>query len=134
MDISTTFNFANQKNISEIIKLRKTMSVEINPNDAIDFDFLTKMPIDFVSVSWIGNFEGFSTETIPAIKLAKELIARKITVLLHISCRNLDKVSAVNILKYIREIGIQNIFAIEGGEWNLKSYLIIFTLTHQSDN
>ncbi|XP_044750482.1 5,10-methylenetetrahydrofolate reductase-like isoform X2 [Coccinella septempunctata] len=104
----------DQKSLTAIFNSKKSMSLEVNSNETIDLDTLPTMLMDFVAISWIGNFEGFSAKNIPAIKLAEELISRKITVLLHIACRNLNKVSAMNILMYIRHIGIRNILALEG--------------------
>lgn len=111
--------FKSQKNITTILDEKKGISVELCPDREIDFELLSKLNVKFCSVTWLGNSkENFNTpNTIAAISLANHLGCLGYNVLLHLTGRNLNRTEAETILNYVKDVGIVNILALQGGEF-----------------
>ncbi|KAL3282836.1 hypothetical protein HHI36_005998 [Cryptolaemus montrouzieri] len=86
----------NKKITANLSVAKKCISVEVN------------------TITWIGTFEGKTPAEIPPVKLAKELIQKNQTVLLHIPGRNLNEKMALDVLNYVKDIGVRNILALKG--------------------
>lgn len=111
----------NQYGKSDYIKTilqddSERISVEISPNSGFSTDILQQIKPRFVAVTWLGNTHlKTPTAEIPAIVLAKQLIEKDYTVLLHLTGRNVDKRRMLEILNYLKNVGIKNILALQGG-------------------
>lgn len=111
----------NQNGKSEYIKNilqggSERISVEISPNSGFSTEILQQIQPRFVAVTWLGNTHlKVPTAEIPAIVLAKTLVEKDYTVLLHLTGRNVDKRAMLEILNYLKNAGIKNILALQGG-------------------
>ncbi|XP_057652590.1 methylenetetrahydrofolate reductase (NADPH) [Diorhabda carinulata] len=93
-----------------------SISIEICPNRQLDSEVLSTIPCSFYSITWRtpSEEELDHVERIPAIILAKQLIYNGYNVLLHLAGRNLKIKKVIEILDYIKDVGIKNIFALQG--------------------
>lgn len=111
----------NQYGKSDFIKTilqddGERISVEISPNFGFNTEILQQIKPRFVAVTWLGNTHlKVLTAEIPAIVLAKKLVEKNYSVLLHLTGRNLDKRKMLDILTYLKNVGIKNILALQGG-------------------
>lgn len=111
----------NQYGKSDFIKTilqddSERISVEISPNFGFNTEILQQIKPRFVAVTWLGNTHlKVLTAEIPAIVLAKKLVEKNYSVLLHLTGRNLDKRKMLDILTYLKNVGIKNILALQGG-------------------
>ncbi|XP_066258771.1 methylenetetrahydrofolate reductase (NADPH) [Euwallacea similis] len=95
----------------------RRISIEVSPNSGFNTEILREIEPSFVSVTWLGNSHlDVSIEDIPAIVLAKEIVENNYPVVLHLAGRNLDKKRTMEILIYIKSVGIKNILALQG-DW-----------------
>lgn len=90
-------------------------SLELSANKPVPFDILEKIKIKFCSIIWLGNYD-VKPEEIGIMVLAKDLISRGHTVLLHVTARNNTKQSLSKLLDYAKFIGIRNLLCLRGGE------------------
>ncbi|XP_066143508.1 5,10-methylenetetrahydrofolate reductase isoform X1 [Euwallacea fornicatus] len=95
----------------------RKVSIEVSPGSGFSTRVLRDIEPSFVSVTWLGNSHlDVSIEHIPAIVLAKEIVENNYPVVLHLAGRNLDKKRMMEILVYIKSVGIKNILALQG-DW-----------------
>lgn len=122
-----------QDSLTTIFKSNKTLSLEINFKNKIDLDVLSKKQFDFVSIPWIGDYEGYHLKQKPPIILAQELISKNVTVLLHIPCRKLSLAVAHEMLNIFKKIGVRNILAVKGEGKNIEENCRNIDFPHTSD-
>ncbi|XP_045480590.1 methylenetetrahydrofolate reductase-like [Harmonia axyridis] len=117
--------------LSEILANNaRICSLEVSSNRPLDYNVLNKMKYTFCSIVWIGNYNKAPDQVGP-LALAKEMIGKGITVILHFTCRNNTLSSCTANLDYAKQIGIRNLMVVRGAspECNLPDKKYDFTHT-----
>lgn len=99
--------------LSQILKNNRICSLEVSSNRSVDYNVLNQINYSFCSVVWIGNYNKAPDQVKP-LALAKELIEKGITVVLHFACRNNTMSSCTANLDYAKQIGVRNLMVVRG--------------------
>lgn len=103
--------------ITHLLKSDKlTFSFEVTPDiEKYRIDKLSVEPT-FFCITWHAKSYDFKDFDIPPVKLATYLRSTGRTVCLHLSCDLLKRDYLNELLRYLEDYGICNLFVVFGGE------------------
>ncbi|XP_018577537.1 methylenetetrahydrofolate reductase [Anoplophora glabripennis] len=100
----------------------RTFSIELCPGKNIDEGLLSKLGLNFCSITWhspsVAQLK--CVDKTPGIQLAQRLCCQGYNVLLHLAGRNLHGDLVLDILNAAKGIGVRNIFALQGDPSQIK--------------
>lgn len=110
----------------------KTFSIELCPGRKVDESLLPELGLNFCSITWHSPSADQlkCVVEIPAVRLAKRLACRGYNVLLHLAGRNLHGDQVLDILNAVKDAGVRNIFALQGGSYFPIIIVIIFRILY----
>ncbi|XP_044746084.1 methylenetetrahydrofolate reductase-like [Coccinella septempunctata] len=107
-------------------------SLELSSNKPVPLDVFEGLKVNFCSVIWLGSYDT-KPEEIASMKLAKDLISRGHTVVLHVTARNNTKNSLSKVLDYAKFIGVRNLLCLRGGSQECKLQESKYDFPHTPD-
>ncbi|XP_011557426.3 methylenetetrahydrofolate reductase [Plutella xylostella] len=105
--------------ITDLLKQdSETISLEVTPD--LDVKELLKLNFKplFVSITWHARMHHCEDLDIAPLRLASRLKSEGYDVLLHISCDQLKRTYLDQVLNYLKERGICNLFVVQGERYN----------------
>ncbi|KAJ8952497.1 hypothetical protein NQ318_003293, partial [Aromia moschata] len=95
----------------------KCFSVEVCAKGVLDTKLLARLHPTFCSIPWFDSpaLDSTAVDRIPSILLAKRLCGQGHRVLSHVTGRNLEKRRALAVLNSLKDIGVRNVLAVQGG-------------------